>query len=193
MRTEARRMTPRRLPRPPGRPPAILALTVVALLALLLASATAGAQAGLARIDRLTATPTQAASDGGRITITVSVSDHRRRRRRRSPWRPRAGRSARRRRPDPHRASPVAPGPNGAAVRPRPCWSANGSAGRATITAFVAGGLAARHGALHRRARPACAFLAPAGRRRCRSEESHPLTVQVYDLSRRVPVPGARP
>ncbi len=64
-----------RLPRPLAGPPAVLALTVVALLALLLAWSPEAAQAAPLHIDRLTASPTQAAADGGRITITVTVSD----------------------------------------------------------------------------------------------------------------------
>ena len=126
-------MTPRRLPRPPGRPTAVLALTVVVLLALLLASATAGAQAGAVRIDRLTATPTQAAADGGRISISVALSDI-------SP----AGETitlatthgAFGGAAGPTRiVLPVTPGRDGAAVA-TVVLVGNGSVGRATVTAF---------------------------------------------------------
>ncbi len=126
-------VSPRRLRGPLARPPAILALTVVALLALLLASATAGAQAGAVRIDRLTATPTQAAADGGRITISVALSDI-------SP----AGETitlatthgAFGGAAGPTRiVLPVTPDSDGAAVA-TVVLVGNGSVGRATVTAF---------------------------------------------------------
>ena len=104
----------------------------MALLALLLASATAGAQAGPVRIDRLTATPTQAAADGGRISISVALSDLR-------PsgesitlatTRGAFGGAA-----GPTRiVLPVTPGSDGAAVA-TVVLVGNGSVGRATVTA----------------------------------------------------------
>ena len=55
--------------------PRPLATLVLALLALLLAWSPDPAQAAPLRIDGLSASPRQAAADGGRITITVSLSD----------------------------------------------------------------------------------------------------------------------
>ena len=177
---------PRRLPRAPGRPPAVLALTVVVLLALLLASATAGARAGPVRIDRLTATPTQAPADGGRITIGVSVSGI-----------GAAGttitlattRGAFGTAAGPTRIRiPIAPGANGAGEATA-VLVANGSAGRATVTASSL--VASRRVTVRFIGEPSSlAFLGlPDGV--LPAEESHPLIVQAYDVTG-VPVPGAQ-
>ena len=129
---------------------------------------------------------TQAASDGGRITITVSVSGI-----------GAAGttitlattRGAFGTAAGPTRIRiPIAPGPNGAGEATA-VLVANGSAGRATITASSL--VASRRVTVRFIGEPSSlAFLGlPDGV--LRSEESHPLTVQVYDVTG-VPVPGAR-
>ncbi len=165
-----------------ARPTAIL---LIALLALLAAWSPETARAAPLRIDGLSASPAQAAADGGRITITVSVSDV-------APagetvtlatTRGAFGAAA-----GPTRiVLPVMPGADGAAVATA-VLVGNGSVGRASVTASSL--LTSRRITVRFIGEPAgLAFTdPPAGTQAAR--ESYAVALRASDLSGAV-VPGA--